>query len=455
MIRRSQFLIPNSQFPILMIHTYLTLDLGFGDAGKGSMVDFLCRQTPVHTVVRYNGGAQAGHRVATPAGREHVFSQFGSGTLAGAATHLSRFMLVEPLAMMAEAAHLSELGIADPFANVTIDENAVLTTPFHRAVNRLKELARGDGRHGSCGVGIGETAVDALTHPRAVPRVGDLRRPDTLRAKLEFLQAINLEKAVPLRPGLPDKEIVMQELAVLEESGWIDWLMGEYGRFSTLAHIVPASHLHQLLHRPGTVVFEGAQGVLLDEWVGFHPHTTWSNITFANADTLLKEAGYGGTTTRLGLTRAYTTRHGAGPFVSEDAALTQLLPDARNGHHAWQQGFRVGWLDLLLLRYALDVVGGVDYLAVNCLDRIADLPELQLCTAYQHGSQRLERLVPSPQPRDLAYQARLTAVLGECQPLLERVADPAALLDRVASGLGVPVGVVSWGETAVCKQCAF
>ena len=442
---------------------YLTLDLGFGDAGKGSLVDFLCRHEEAHTVVRYNGGAQAGHRVVTPSGVpdgvtdgcEHVFSQFGSGTLAGATTHLSRFMLVEPLAVMAEAAHLHELGIADPFAALTIDENALLTTPFHRAVNRLKELARGDGRHGSCGLGIGETAVDALTHPRAVPRVGDLRRPDTLRAKLEFLQAINLEKAVPLRPGLPDKEIVMQELAVLEESGWVDWLMGEYGRFSTLAHIVPASHLHQLLHRPGTVVFEGAQGVLLDEWVGFHPHTTWSNITFANAETLLQEAGYSGTMTRLGLTRAYATRHGAGPFVSEDTNLTGLQPDACNGQHAWQQGFRVGWLDLPLLRYALEVIGSVDYLAVSCLDRVADLPEIQLCAAYQHGSQRLERLTPSPQPRDLAYQAQLTALLGECRPILEQVTDPSALLDRLAKEMDVPVGVVSWGETAVCKQFLF
>ena len=269
------------------------------------------------------------------------------------------------------------------------------------------------------------------------------------------MQAANLEKVLPLRPSLPDKEIVVQELAVLEDSGWVDWLLEEYGRFSTLAHIVPTSHLHQLLHRPGTVVFEGAQGVLLDEWVGFHPHTTWSNITFANAETLLQEAGYSGTMTRLGLTRAYATRHGAGPFVSEDANLTRRLPDARNGQHAWQQGFRVGWLDLPLLRYALEVIGSVDYLAVSCLDRVADLREIQLCTAYQHGSQRLERLTPSPQPRDLAYQAQLTALLGECQPILEQVADPSALLDRLAKELDVPVGVVSWGETAVCKQFLF
>ena len=142
-----------------MQQAILTVDLGFGDAGKGSIVDYLARRHDAHTVVRYNGGAQAGHRVVTPgaAPQEHVFAQFGSGALAGAATHLSRFMLLDPLAMMVEAQHLRELGAPDPFAHTTIDAGALVITPFQRAANRLKELARGAGRHGSCGMGIGET----------------------------------------------------------------------------------------------------------------------------------------------------------------------------------------------------------------------------------------------------------------------------------------------------------
>jgi adenylosuccinate synthase len=123
-----------------MQHTFLTVDLGFGDAGKGSMVDFLVRAEDAHTVVRYNGGAQAAHRVVTADGRAHVFSQFGSGTLAGARTQLSRFMLLDPLAMEAEAQHLQGLGMADPLAGATIDRRALVITPFHRAINRLREL---------------------------------------------------------------------------------------------------------------------------------------------------------------------------------------------------------------------------------------------------------------------------------------------------------------------------
>lgn len=115
-----------------MQHAFLTVDLGFGDAGKGSVVDYLVRRHDAHTVVRYNGGAQAGHRVVTPGPtpQEHVFAQFGSGTLAGAATHLTRFMLLDPLAMLAEEAHLAALGIGDAFDRTTIDAQALVLTPF-------------------------------------------------------------------------------------------------------------------------------------------------------------------------------------------------------------------------------------------------------------------------------------------------------------------------------------
>ena len=249
-----------------MRQVYLTVDLGFGDAGKGSIVDFLTRAYDAHTVVRYNGGAQAGHRVVTAGApsQEHVFAQFGSGTLAGAATHLSRFMLLDPLAMVEEGKHLQTLGV-DAFQQTTIDERALVITPFQRAVNRLKELARGDHRHGSCGMGIGETMADYLRHGERVLFAGDLGRPEVLRAKLQYLRAVNLAKARELRPELPDSEAVAREQDPLTGIDWCDWLVDVYGDFAHQIRIVPGAYLHTLLQRPGTVIFEGAQGVLLDE----------------------------------------------------------------------------------------------------------------------------------------------------------------------------------------------
>jgi len=160
----------------------IVVDLGYGDAGKGTVVDWLCSPRgglarggeAVRTVVRFNGGAQAGHNVVTADGRQHTFAQFGSGTFtSGVRTHLSRFMLVDPLALAAEAGHLAALGVPDALARLTVDRDALLTTPYHRAANQVRELARGLDRHGSCGMGIGETARYALSYPDDAPRAGD------------------------------------------------------------------------------------------------------------------------------------------------------------------------------------------------------------------------------------------------------------------------------------------
>src|SRR5215217_818107 len=167
----------------------LIADLGYGDAGKGSIVDYLTRATGVHTVVRYNGGAQAAHNVMTPDGRHHTFAQFGSGTLVpGTRTHLSRYMTIHPLAMLAEERHLHSLGISDAFGRVTIDGEALVTTPFQQSANRLKEIARGDGRHGSCGMGVGETMSDWLTHDSQVLFAADLCSRAVILKKLTFLR---------------------------------------------------------------------------------------------------------------------------------------------------------------------------------------------------------------------------------------------------------------------------
>src|SRR5262245_57035715 len=118
----------------------IVVDLGFGDAGKGSITDFLARDGTTAAVVRHNGGAQAANNVITPAGTHHTFAQFGSGTFVpGVRTHLSRFMLIDPLALITEAKHLEELGLGNVFARLTVDADAIVVTPFHKAANRLRE----------------------------------------------------------------------------------------------------------------------------------------------------------------------------------------------------------------------------------------------------------------------------------------------------------------------------
>ena len=184
-------------------------------------------------------------------------------------------------------------------------------------------------------------------------------------------------------------------------------------------------------------VFEGAQGVLLDEWHGFHPYTTWSTTTFANADGAARRGGPAGTA-RLGVLRAFTTRHGPGPLVTEDADAARW-PTPHNPTSPWQGAFRVGHFDAVAHRYALAVAGGVDGLALTHLDA----PVSQMCVSYDIGE------LPVGAAGDLDGQARLTDRLRTARPRYAGgVVDwPAA----VTEALGVPVFLGSSGPTAADK----
>jgi adenylosuccinate synthase len=417
----------------------IVVDLGFGDAGKGTVVDHLCRTAAlraggrpptgnkVTAVVRFNGGAQAAHNVVAPDGRHHTFAQFGSGTFTpGVRTHLSRFMLVDPLALAAEAEHLRALGVPDPLGRLTVDGEALLTTPYHRAANRARESARGAARHGSCGMGIGETASYALAHDDA-PRAGDCLSPARLRRRLAAVRDW-------YRAAFPGGEDVPDAGACAEA----------FTAFAERVRIVGPGHLPALL-RTGNVVFEGAQGVLLDEWHGFHPYTTWSTTTFANAETLLAEAG--ASAARLGVLRAYATRHGPGPFVTEDPALTADLPDRHNGTGRWQGAFRVGHLDAVALRYALEVTGGVDGLAVTHLDVAGARPDLRVCHSYEMDGERVGRLETGPP--DLDRQAALTRRLLTARPVYAPLGRP---VETIEAALGAPVVLRSHGPASTDKR---
>lgn len=403
------------------------VDLGYGDAGKGTIVDRLCASdgdpggSAVAAVVRFNGGAQAGHNVVLPDGRHHTFAQFGAGTLRGVPTHLSRFVVVDPLALATEAGHLAELGVPDPFGLITVDADALLATPYHRAANQARERRRGGDRHGSCGMGVGETMAYALANPDA-PRVGDVWSPAGLRRRL-----------VAVRDRLTG------EVGELDAPP-VDDVLAAFTAFGSAVRVVDGTAtLRRLLSR-GRCVFEGAQGVLLDEWFGWHPHTTWSTTTFDNAETLLAEVGRDAL--RLGVVRTYTSRHGPGPHVTEDPALAAELPEPHNGTGQWQGAFRVGHFDAPAHAYAVEVAGGVDALAVTHLDAPRRAPGLRICTGYAVDGGTLDR-IPRGRRGDLAYQEGLTELLGRARP--ERLTRPDDWSATIGSLLAAPVLLESSG----------
>jgi adenylosuccinate synthase len=448
----------------------LTADLGFGDAGKGSIVDALARFHGAHTVVRYNGGGQAAHNVVTPDGRHHTFAQFGSGSfIPDTLTYLSRFMIIQPLSMLAEERHLQAVGVDDAFLRMRIDRRALVTSPYQQSANRIKEMLRGDARHGSCGLGVGETMSDWLQHGESVLFAGDLPDSSVVVEKLRFMRDAKWVEIENSLVGIPLTGDLAREVNIFHDPKLILATAEVYQYFAGLVTLVDENYLRRKVRQPGQMLFEGAQGVLLDEWYGFHPYTSWSTYTFQNALTLLDEAGFDGGALKLGLTRAYATRHGAGPFVSEDRDLSTQIPDHHNGDNPWQRQFRVGHLDYVALRYALDVIGGVDGLVVTNLDRIASQADWYACETYiapnvnqdlgAHFFTNSESVIGIRVPQektDLERQAVLTHLLFEMRPVYRQYENkPAVIMENISKALKLPVLMTSSGPSAMEKQYFF
>lgn len=408
--------------------------LGFGDEGKGATVDFLARELSTDLVIRYCGGSQAGHNVELPGGQRHTFSQFGAGTLAGAATYLGEQMILYPAAMQREAEHLRLLTGDDPFESLCIHPRALVTTPFHQALNRLRELSRGAGRHGSCGHGIGETRSYWLKHGRDAIVAADLKSLDVLQEKLELLRQRALIEAQTFIDAVP-ADLAFHASALKTPAAELAHELHSLGAAWQLSAAVPSFR---------TAIFEGAQGVLLDEWRGFHPHTTWSTVTLAHALALVAESNVTELCT-LGLTRTLTTRHGAGPLPTHDPNLDRRLADPGNPRNDWQGTLRFGHLDLVLLRYAAACgEGPLDGLVINHLDEWSTV-EGKFCTSYRQADNSTVDRLPVAVAPSLAAQERLTDLLQSVTPAYER-ATPEALCHRLASELA-PLAITGDGPT--------
>lgn len=356
----------------------------FGDEGKGRVTDDYAMEAGRDGIVaRFNGGAQAGHTVVTPDGSRHVFGHVGSGALAGAATFLSRFFVSNPILFLKEMKSLAARGVEPA---VYVDPQSPVTTPYDMMINQIVERERGMDRHGSCGIGFGETIERNLT-PACALTVADLADRSALAAKLE---AIRRDYA-PIRlarlgfgDGFKKNGDLFGSDAILEH------FVEDARRFVeaiTVADLRTAARGRPLL-------FEGAQGLLLDQDRGFFPHVTRSNTGLRNVLALADELGL----ERLEVTyatRAYLTRHGAGPLPRELPEKPYPgVVDATNVPNVYQGALRFGWLDLDVLRRAIaeDLADAgrppglalKARLAIACLDQVGD----EKVTYYSDGRRR-------------------------------------------------------------------
>lgn len=346
----------------------------FGDEGKGCLVDdYAASSSTPSIVVRFNGGAQAGHTVVTPEGLRHVFSHIGSGALVGATTFLSRFFVSNPILFLKEKAMLALHGVKPV---VYVDPDSPVTTPYDMLINQIAEQERGEQRHGSCGIGFGETIERNLTPHHALV-VRDLMDQASLAAKLDVIR----REYVPVRLQQMGLSAAYARYAEWFRSDAV-WkrFIADVGCFIEAIGVVEP----QAAIRERFVLFEGAQGLWLDQDRGFFPHVTRSNTGLRNVLTLAGEWGLERLMVTY-VTRAYATRHGAGPLPHEVFHLPYSgIADATNTPNIYQGTLRFGWLSLdrlqqgitddLSIAHAFPALNIRAYLAVTCLDQVGDDP---------------------------------------------------------------------------------
>ena len=418
--------------------------LQWGDEGKGKVVDLLTEQ--YDCIVRYNGGANAGHSVVIGDER-YALHLIPSGILNPGKTNvIGNGVVVDPPTLLDEVQMLKGRGV-EVGDNLRISNRAHLVMPYHKAQDALMEAAvasqRGDHKKiGTTGRGIGPAYADKMQRSTGV-RVGDLLDPDRFRDKLSHIAAIKnvMFGALADSVGATWEPIDASELA--------DTYLGYADTLGS--HIADTTHLlHTAMAEGRKLLFEGANGSMLDIDHGTYPYVTSSNCGSVG---IYAGAGVpGGTVGRVvGIMKAYTTRVGAGPFATElDDEVGQRIRDRGNEYGTTTgRPRRCGWLDLAVVRYTA-AIGGATELAVMLLDVLAGFDKLNVCVGYEINGKQVEAF-----PNDAAALAKVSPVyeqidgfadeITECTSFDELPAGAQAYVELIEQTVGVPVSIVSVG----------
>lgn len=360
----------------------------WGDEGKGKIVDWLSERADV--VVRFQGGHNAGHTLVID-GKTFKLSLLPSGVVReGKLAVIGNGVVIDPWALTQEIETLSKQGVLITRDNLRIAENATLILPLHRELDGIREAAAGDGKIGTTKRGIGPAYEDKVGR-RAI-RVMDLKNLDSLKPKIDRILAHHNA----LRRGLGEPEVGADQL---------------HAELTEIApKILPfVDSVWRLLdqHRKAgkRILFEGAQGALLDIDHGTYPFVTSSNTVAAQAASG-SGVGPGSVGYVLGITKAYTTRVGMGPFPTElfDDLGQRLGERGREFGTVTGRARRCGWFDACLVRQTIKVAG-IDGIALTKLDVLDGFDELKVCTGYRLDGKTLDYL-----PASQGEQARVEPI---------------------------------------------
>jgi adenylosuccinate synthase len=401
----------------------------WGDEGKGKIVDWLSNRADV--VVRFQGGHNAGHTLVVD-GKVYKLALLPSGVVQGKLSVIGNGVVVDPWHLLGEIAKIAEQGVIIGPDLLVLADNATLILPLHKDLDQGREAASSQ-KIGTTGRGIGPAYEDKVGR-RAI-RVADLADPEALKPKIERL--LSHHGALRRGLGLPeaDGEALFNELMEIAPK--------------ILAFAQPAWRLLDQAHKAGKrILFEGAQGALLDVDHGTYPFVTSSN-TVAGQAAAGSGMGPKGPGYVLGIVKAYTTRVGEGPFACEldDEVGKHLSTVGREVGVNTGRARRCGWFDAVLVRQSV-AINGIDGIALTKLDVLDGLKTLKICVGYKIGDREVDYL-----PAGMRDQAAAVPIYEEMEGWTESTAGARSFKDlnanaikyvrRVEELIGAPVALLS------------
>ena len=382
----------------------------WGDEGKGKVVDLLTEYADV--VVRFQGGNNAGHTLVV-GGQKTVLHLIPAGILhPGKRCVIGNGVVIDTAVMVGEIDALKQRGYLQDDSQLVVSLDAHVIMPWHKAIDVARESSMGEGKIGTTGRGIGPTYEDKVG--RRGLRIRDLLDEGRLARKVDERLPAAREELKRLGAGQDlDRESIVREHAAL-------------GRRLARHAADTSLWLHQAIRDGKSLLFEGAQGTLLDVDHGTYPFVTSSNTVAGNAAT---GSGLGPTEIDavIGIAKAYCTRVGGGPYPTELKDDTGERLRKIGGEYGATTGRprRTGWFDAVALRYAARV-NGLDGLAITKLDVLTGFPEVRMGVAYRHAGRTLEEM-----PSDLE-------ILERCEPVYETLPGWTEKLDTARSWEDLP-----------------
>ena len=406
----------------------VVLGIQWGDEGKGRVVDLLAGDYAI--VARFGGGDNAGHSIEV-GDQKLALRIVPSGALVPSAKlHIGAGTVVSLAGLLAEFDALAAIGV--DISRITVADRAQIVLPFHAALDRAAERARGGAALGTTGRGIGPAYMDRVG--RLGVTFGDLRTPELLAERIRL--AMKFKAA-----ALAGEETAPAPDAVVAET------LAAAGR--VLPHIVDGvGYINEALERGENILAEGAQGTLLDITYGSYPFVT-SSSTVAGGACIGLGIGPGAVRSVTGIVKAYCTRVGSGPFPSElpDEQAAQLRAAGREFGVVTGRPRRCGWFDAVTARYAARV-NGLDRLIVTKLDVLSGLDRVGIVTGYRRADGSPAGVEAMGEPGltpEIEYLPGWSESLREVRRVKNLPFTARAYLDRVANVSGVPVALVSVG----------